>query len=258
MNLLGKRILITRPQQQAEALSQKIQQHDGTAILFPTLIIADPPKPQELLKTLQNLDRYDVAIFISPTTVQRVIPLLKQCWPGSLPEKLRIACVGLGTAQALAKAGLRVNFYPNREFGSAALLDLPELQKVAGQTIIVLQGEGGSNRLAPALTQRGAKVDTCIAYRRIAPTANVHTLLQSWQTQGIDVIVSTSNESLKNLWEIMGPANHKRLLATPLLVISQSMVNYAQELGFSKLIVAVNATDQAILASLIAWEGSTP
>jgi len=253
ISLQNRRILITRPFAQAQALGDAISQAGGIPLCFPTLIILEPSDPNVLLQATQNLAQYDLAIFISPTAVRQSLAILKKYWP-ILPSHLKFAAVGLGTTRALTNAGIEVSWYPKKDFGSKGLLALPALQQVAGLHIAIFQGEGGSNVLAPCLRERGAKVDTVFAYRRTAPTGLALTpLLDTWQTLGIDAIVSTSIESLKNLWEIMGKFNQTLLLNTPLFVISQAMFNYAKSLGFQTILQADSAIDQAIVSALSKW-----
>ena len=105
ISLQNRRILITRPFAQAQALGDAISQVGGFPLCFPTLIILEPSDPNVLLQATQNLAQYDLVIFISPTAVQQSLAILQKYWP-TLPSHLKFAAVGLGTTRALTNAGI--------------------------------------------------------------------------------------------------------------------------------------------------------
>ena len=250
--LANCKILVTRPESQAEKLAHGIQALGGIPIVLPCIIIAAPDSLTSLLQATEELSSFDIAVFISPNAVDQTVPLLKQSWP-SLPKHLKIACVGSGTAKALADYQITVDFYPKARFNSEELITLPELQNIAGKRIVLFKGEGGKPLLADTLQQRGAIVHKAIAYKRCCPRINVESLLNRWESTAIDIIVSTSQEALNNFIQLIGKRGAILLQNTPLLVISPSMEQAAKQLGLTKIILAENATDQAVITSLIQY-----
>jgi len=125
-------------------------------------------------------------------------------------------------------------------------LTLPDLQDVAQQNIVIIKGEGGRDLLKTELTQRQANVLEINVYKRVMPDIDVKPYLEAWNNQPIDLIISTSSESLDNLWRMLGETNHGWLKNTALLVISDTMNQKAQQLGFTKVICAEQSSDSAI------------
>ena len=153
--------------------------------------------------------------------------------------------------------GLAADLYPERGFNSEALLALPAMQDVSGQRIVIFRGDGGREYLADTLRERGARVEYIAAYRRVRPESDNAHLLQLWRHQQISIVLVNSAESLKNLWEMVGTTGRSLLTRTPLLVVSERLVGLAGELGFvDPPVVADNATDQAVLDALLAWQRS--
>ncbi len=126
----------------------------------------------------------------------------------------------------------------------------PLLQTVADKAILIFSGEGGREILADTLQARGAKVTKVATYRRLCPQANLAALLPSWEISGLNVIISTSNESLQNLVKLAGDDASEWLCRKVLIVISERMAQFAQTLGFTRIMISTNASDAAIVQVL--------
>lgn len=228
-------IIITRPEEQAQALAEKLKSWGRTSI-FPLILINDPPGP-----VLWPNFPLDMLIFISPTSVNRFFSLgvpRNFIWPG------RVAAIGKGTKFALKKYGIEA-LIPELHFNSEGLLAEPFLQSIKDLHIGLIKGFGGRDWLEKTLNARGAKVHSFIVYQRVPPP---HIPWRQWQKQSIDAIVVTSLSALKNLWTVIESAGKSWVLQQQLLVISDSMKKTAIELGFQKSPwLARDATDEAIV-----------
>ena len=68
----------------------------------------------------------------------------------------------------------------------------------------------------------------------------------------IALVISTSEESLKNLWEMGGVEGQAWLKEQHLLVISSKMQELAEQLGFKyPAIKADNPSDEAVLEAVL-------
>lgn len=243
-------VLVTRPQYQAQNLCQMITAAGGIAIPFATIAIHPAQDLDALTAMITQLDKYDLAIFLSANAVCHSSKLILHYWQ-TLPKNLKIAAIGTATQSALKKATFPVHLLPKGRFNSEGLLALPELQHVSNQKIILFAGENGRTLLADTLTQRGAIVDKAIAYRRMKPDTDSTAFIKQWQQQIIDVVVCTSNESLINLFAILGTKGQNMLIKTLLVGISDRLKPLAKKLGFTKQpIIAGNAGDEAIIKAL--------
>ena len=65
MNLIDKRILITRPRAQADELAKALIAQGAQPIFFPVIEIVPPNDFSDLDHALQNLDQYDWLILTS-------------------------------------------------------------------------------------------------------------------------------------------------------------------------------------------------
>lgn len=248
--LNGVGVLVTRPAHQAGHLCDLIAAAGGQPIPFPTLSIRDLSDSPAVDASLARLSDYQIAIFISPNAVRYGLAAISR--RGSLPPALKLATVGNGSAVALQQAlGRAPDIVPVKNYDSEGLLALPALQRVAGQRILILRGEGGREVLADTLRQRGASVDYAEVYRRECP--DPAGTRQDW-LEKTDIITITSGEALQNLVLLASAAVRPGLLAKPLVVVSERTATLAQELGFRHpAIVTPRAGDEAILQALIEW-----
>jgi len=251
IGLRGARVLVTRPAHQAGNLAERITASGGSPVLLPTIEILAPGDPAALEKSLARLPHASLAIFISPNAVRCGLELMRR--HGGWPVTLRFAAVGAGTLQALQGAGLQNIVSPTGRYDSEALLDCLPAESLHGRTILLFRGEGGRETLAEALRARGAFVEHAVCYRRAAPVAPDPAVLAQLCRGEIDIITVTSVDGLNNLMTLAERCRD-RLLATPLVVLSERQAEAARVLGFHAGIrVAARADDEAVVAALRAW-----
>lgn len=237
-------IVITRPIHQAGPLAGLIQNLGGKTILFPTLEILPITDNRSVLEAVARLNQYHLALFVSANAVRYALPLC----PKPLPMK--IIAIGPGTARALHACQVTVDWTPESH-RSEGILEAQLLQNVKGKNIAIFCGENSRSLLKDALTQRGATVHEIICYRRRCPVVDSAQTIRQWQAAQVTLIISTSAESLANLWRLFAKIDSAWLLRIPLLVISPAMAAQAAAWGFQTVITATGASDQAIMASII-------
>jgi uroporphyrinogen-III synthase len=231
--LSGRAILVTRPRAQAAGLARLIEQAGGQPHVFPAIEIEDVPPPA----ALGRLEEFDLAIFVSPTVVAKVMPHVRK-----LP---RVAAVGAGTRRQLEKHGVTDVVAPSSGADSEALLAAPELQKVAGMRIAILRGDGGRALLGETLAVRGARVEHVTCYRRLRPQAPA----RPWRTGELAAVTVSSGQGLANLFEVLDAA---LLRSTPLFVPHARIAEQARALSAREVVLAGHS-DEDMLAALVAY-----
>jgi uroporphyrinogen-III synthase len=196
--LNGKHIAITRPAGQATKLAELIQKQGGNPVLFPLIAIVPLDDYTQFDRQLDQLEKYDWAIFISSNAVNNAMPRLLKAFDG-IPKTLQFAGIGPVTASELANFGVTDTLVPQHRFDSEALLALPEMQSVSNKNIVIFRGIGGRDVLADTLRERGANVDFAECYRRINPQADTNLLSALWQEHQLDALVMTSSEAMRHL-----------------------------------------------------------
>lgn len=248
-SLRGARILVTRPVHQADKLCRLIEAHEGIPVRFPTLAIKALDSAPTATIWTEKLSKSQLTIFTSVNAVNFALAAIGgKIRPFVAPQ---VAAIGQATASALRTAGVPVKIEPKSGFDSESLLMLPELQDLAGKQVILIKGKGGREKLAEVLAERGARVEQWEVYQRALPVGDnsqVRTLLNNGQ---LDMVVSTSGESLENLITMLGEDALSGLTAIPLVVVSDRVGEIANQIGFTRVAVAGNPSDQAILDATI-------
>lgn len=247
--LEGLGVLITRPMQQNANLARLVREAGGEAILFPTLEIAGIDDCAPLYAIIDRLEQFGLAIFISPNASDKGMALIRS--RRELPPALKIAAVGQGSADALARLGVADVLVAHGGNDSEALLALPEMQLVAGLNVVIFRGMGGRETLKEELTRRGTNVVYVECYRRRKPECDAAPLLALGETGKIGAITVTSAESLRNLCAMLGESA-KWLKRTPLFALHPRIAAVARELGWDR-VFATGPGDDGLVNSLTEW-----
>lgn len=253
MELAGKRILVTRPAKRADSWCGLLRAAGATVDHIPMLAIEpiDSGTPlQAIKKLILDFDQFDRAVFVSQNAVRFGCDWLDDYWP-QLPVGPRYYAIGAATARALAERGVdceRGGDTMPDTMDSEALLALPELQRVAGERVLIFRGCGGRTLIGDTLAGRGARVDYCELYRRTLPGAAAQQLAA--YSARPDAIAVHSGETLANLAQCIERSGRTALLAAPLVCPSERVADRARALGFSHPHAALNAGDSAMAEAL--------
>lgn len=268
--LHGRGVLVTRPTAQAERLCQLIREAGGEPIAFPTLEIRAASHPEQARQRLA--EPWDLMLFVSRNAVEHGVALFEPDLlarlssnlppraltgqqrtapqqPAASVDRPLLGAVGRATAAALEEQGLAPDLVPERGFDSEALLALPALTQVAGKRVLIVRGEGGRPLLGEALHERGAEVAFAEVYRRALPAMDVSAELDAWHER-LGFLTATSDEVLQNLLKMIGPEHQAWLLSMPLVVISDRGGATAMQLGFRRVAVAEETSDEGIVDAL--------
>ena len=249
-DLQGKGILVTRPAQMAEPFVERIRHANGRPVAFPVLEILDTANPDPLNRIIDALDEFDMAIFISPTAVNKALNLIRS--RRELPGHMTIAAIGQGSRRELGHFGIRNVLAPSQRFDSEHLLAMPEMQSVSDRKIIIFRGDGGRELLGDQLTQRGAHVTYAECYRRGRPDRDAGILLRLWSRGEIQAVTITSAEGLHNLYDMVGKLGRQWLKSTPVFVSHERILDVTRELGLQHGILTPSG-DEGMIAGMADW-----
>ncbi len=251
--LRGLGCLVTRPAHQAQGLCRCLQAAGARTYLLPALAIEDPEDLAAAARHVDRLADFDVVIFVSPNAAERGVGLMRS--RGRRLGDHTLLAVGPGTTARLSALGIDAARHAEGAASSEGLLSLAPLQasRVRGKRILIFRGAGGRVLLGDTLQARGAEVRYAEVYRRALPAADPTPLIEPWDQGQIGVVITTSAEGLQNLLVIMGE-RRDLLLRTPMLVMSERMAAMVRALaGTCPPIVATEASDEGLVASLRAW-----
>lgn len=219
--LAGRAVLVTRPAERADGLVERIAAAGGRPLRLPAIEI-EPLSPERIPQPWT----YAALLFVSPAAVTHGIRTLELS-PRDAPP---VGAVGPATAQALERAGFRVGIGPGDTGDSEGLLASPALarDRIAGRHVLIVRGQGGRERLAAGLVERGAQVDYAEVYRRARPSRYDPEVIAA-----CDIVSVTSGEGLDNLLAMIDETERARLLTLPLAASARRIAGLARERGFS-------------------------
>ncbi len=252
-SLAGRSIVITRPAGESQRLVTLVRDAGGVPLLYPAIDILDAPDLNALDSVIDTLDEYDVAIFVSPSAVDKAMTRITE--RRTLPEKLRCAAIGPGGVRALQRFGVGDVIAPDaqvRRFDSESLLATPfmQTQVASGLRIVIFRGDGGRDLLGDTLAARGAHVAHITCYRRGKPTFDAAPLVQAWENGAVAAVIVTSSEGLGNFYERLGAAGQAWLQKTLVVVPHPRIAAAAHALGLTR--VTQSATgDDALMQTVL-------
>jgi uroporphyrinogen-III synthase len=244
--LAGKRIVVTRPLNQAGAFSKKLAELGAVPILFPTIEIALPNDYTALDDAISNIERYDWLIF---TSVNGVEAFCKRAEILSKPvnERTKIAIIGPATTRALEAYGLRPTLVP-KTYIAEAIVD--EIGNVAGQHVLLPRAEIARDALTIELKRRGAIANEVVAYRTLPAIPNEGVLAEI--EQGVDVVTFTSSSTVRNFMALLEQGAVKPLDAI-IACIGPVTAETAREAGLNVTVIAKDYTTEGLIEALIRY-----
>ncbi|HOM13648.1 MAG TPA: uroporphyrinogen-III synthase [Rubrivivax sp.] len=250
------RVIVTRPQAQAEPLAARLRAAGIDAVTLPLIEIAAAHDAQPLRAAWAALGEYTLAMFVSANAVQYFM----QARPHAArwPQPLWAAAPGPGTAAMLRAAGVPparlVEPRPGDAYDSEALWQRLREREWQGRRVLVLRGENGRDWLGEQLRSRGAQVDFVAAYRRVLPRldAAAGTLLEAAAARPRDHLwLVSSSEAAANLRRLAPQADWAQAAA---VAPHARIVAALHALGFGE--VALVPVDAAALAAVVRSRGA--
>ena len=166
------RVLVTRPQPQADAWVHQLRRAGVPAQALPLIEIGPAPDAQAVRTMAADLLPGMLVMFVSPNAVSRFAACLPSGWVW--PEGVRAACTGPGTMAALHALGVPpgavVAPAPGAVLESESLWERLRQEDWRGRQVWIVRGDGGRDWLAATLREAGADVSFLQAYQRRAPT----------------------------------------------------------------------------------------
>jgi len=235
-------LLVTRPAAQASELVSLLAEQGIDAISVPTVEIAPAPPGGALDDAIRSLDG---AAWLVITSVNGAAALLGRlvALGSSLPNGVRLAAVGPGTAGALRRGGLQVDHVPSR-YRTVAIAD--GLGEVAGKRVVLARADAATRDLRDALLHRGALVEEVVAYRTVEGPATSRDTIRAALAQPLHGVTFTSGSTVRGLRALLSPPEALRATSLPAYCIGPVTAEVARHAGFAVPVVAAEHTVAAL------------
>ena len=239
--LAGRRIVVTRPREQAGPLVRALEELGAEVLLVP-LIRIDPVADVDLETSLQGVRDVDWLVVTSTNTVRS---LATSAGLLGLARNARVAAVGPATADALRRIGVEPDFVPDRYSADQIASGLGSL---VDTRLLVTQSDITDSHLVEQLRARGAVVQPIHTYRTVEVERERRELAA---LRAADAVVLMSGSAARSLASQGGGGD------ALLVCIGPKTAEVAAEVGFDVGLVADEATAEGIIRALVAHFGES-
>ena len=241
--LAGASVVITRPAPTAEPLVRGVRARGGNPVRLPGLRLAATEDEPSARRALSAAREFPLWIFTSPAAVRYYAQLVES---HALPAATQVFAVGAGTAQALGRLGIGA-IAPTQQHNSDALLAVAALATVRGRSIVIIDAPGGRDLLAPALRDRGARVERIHVYQRLPPRLGARHFEKLERAERPWLSLVSSGFALSQLLAVLPGELVARWRREALIVSSPRLAEQAQDAGFADIHVAASALSDDLL-----------
>ena len=200
--LFGKRIVVTRTRQQAGGLSRRLRQLGADVIELPTIRIEAPADKRDFADSVAHAHTYDWLVFTSPNGVERFFDAFYATYEDARSlGGCRIAAIGPSTRDKIRDYHFAVDLLPE-QFVAEGLLDAFQKESIEHQKILWVKAEETRDVIFDGLTEQGAIVDTCLAYRTVPETGDPTGAARQLREEGADLITFTSGSTVESFFKM--------------------------------------------------------
>jgi uroporphyrinogen III methyltransferase / synthase len=249
--LLGKRVLVTRPQAQADHLIGQLEALGAVPVEMPVVAIGPPADWGPVDAALAQLSRYQWLVFTSVNGVEALVKRLRERGKDLRAlGALQLAAIGPSTADALRAYHLQPDVVPP-EYRSESLAAALR-PHVAGKRVLLARADRGRDVLRDEL-QRVAEVDQVAVYAQVEAVQADAAVLHALRRQEIDYVLLTSSNIARALGRLLDEPCRAALRANRTQIVSISPVTSAAigELGWPVAAEAREYTMAGLVQALV-------
>ncbi|NLC37663.1 MAG: uroporphyrinogen-III C-methyltransferase, partial [Clostridia bacterium] len=196
--LFGKRIVVTRPREQAEELADLIADLGGEPVMVPTIAIAPPEDYSLFDEALSKINSYDWIVFTSVNGVKAFFQRLGvKGYDIRMLFGVKIAAIGPVTKQELEKYRLLVDYVP-AEYRAEAMIEDWKNRELSGQRFLLPRSDIGRSILPDFLRSKGALVHDVAAYRTVKAKTDYSFLYELLRRGKVHLATFTSSSTVKH------------------------------------------------------------
>jgi uroporphyrinogen III methyltransferase/synthase len=246
-------VLVTRPDGQADRLTQALLAEGAQAVAIPVIRI-EPPASWDTVDAAIRRSGYDWVVFTSANGVRFFAERLRAAGHDTRWfDGTRTAAIGPETARTLRKEGVEADLVPDEYVAEALVACLADAGPLAGRRVLLPRADIARDALRAGLAAQGAEVESVVAYRTL-PAAAPADLVDRLRSGSIDVVTFTSSSTVRALLATLG-RDSDALQETTIACIGPVTAKTAQEAGLRTHVVASTYTVAGLVGALREYFG---
>jgi uroporphyrinogen III methyltransferase / synthase len=251
--LFEKTVLVTRPEQQADDLANKLRGLGANVLCQPAIEISDPRDWAPVDAAIRRLGEFDWLVFSSSNGVQYFLNrLLKQGFDLRQLHRTKLAAIGPATTESLAEYHLKADVQPAEYRAEALATSLAP--QVRGQRVLLARASRGREVLDESLTVAGADVEQIVVYESRDVAHPDDDILEALAAGRIDWTTVTSSAIARSLAAMFGDT----LRRTRLVAISPLTAEALTQSGDLPCVIADTYTTDGIISAILSAERRKP
>jgi uroporphyrinogen III methyltransferase / synthase len=251
--LFGKRIVVTRPREQAQEFLRLLAAYGAEAVLAATIRTVPPSTWKTVDQAIEKLSGYAWLIFTSANGIAPFIERLKKAGKDvRAMAHLHIGAIGPRTAEELTRYALTADLVPSA-FQAEGMVAAMNQFDLRGTNILIPRAEVARELLPEQLRLKGATVDVVSVYRTVLPETGLATVKEQLEAGEIHVVTFTSSSTVTNFVELVGgPEAARRIGArTTIACIGPITARTAEEHGLPVTIMPEENTVPALAQAIV-------
>jgi uroporphyrinogen III methyltransferase/synthase len=200
--LFGKRVVITRAREQADALASRLRALGADAIEVPTIEIRPAADFAPLDRAIAELAAYDWLIFTSANGVRFFVERLDRSNADLRALRARICAIGPATRAAIEALHLKADLM-GKEYVAEGLVEAFAAFDLAGKRVLLPRAAVARDLVPVELGRLGAEVDVVEAYRTVAPENAAERIREALDCHP-HAITFTSSSTVQNFVAAVG------------------------------------------------------
>lgn len=249
--LFGRRVLVTRPAEQAAVLASLLRAAGAEPVCVPMLRIAATPDGPDVDDAVAGIEQIDAILFTSANAVSPLAARLAAAGRPADALRIPIFCVGPATAAAARRAGFRSPEAPTARHDAASLLELlRERLPPAGRRFLFARGELARAVLPDGLRAAGARVDEAVLYRSEPAPVDEAALRAALVRGDLDVLTFTSAAAARRFAACLDEPARRAARSCVIAAIGGTTAAALVELGLAPTVQPARAGLRALVDAL--------
>lgn len=201
-SLSGRRIVVTRPSDQAVEWRRKLESLGAVVIELPLIQVRKAVNLDTLAEVLAEFGSYEWVIFTSANGVKYFFEEFLRVHDDIRALGLaRIAAVGEATAAAVRELHLRVELQPKKANGEELAKELIARESMDSAKVLVITGNLNRDVLVEKLEEGRAIVDCLPVYKTEETDLALDPVAGDFRANGADVILFASPSAAQSFFD---------------------------------------------------------
>ena len=250
--LFGKRILVTRPEDQAAGFMMALSGLGAQCLLFPTIRIVPPPSWKELDKAIEHLSTYDWILFTSVNGVRYFFERLHSAKKDARHlNGTMVGAIGPKTKAALMDRGISPELIPGTYCAEEVVEALKEYP-LYGKRVLLPRPITARDYIPKKLKELDAIVDEVEAYQTVQPEYSQNQLGRLLENGTVDMITFTSPSTVTNFVALFeGKSIYEEISKGVVACIGPVTAQKATETGLKVSIVPDEYTVDSLTRAIV-------